>query len=54
MPARTLHAATREWRDLMTGLVRARSKTQLAPIVVRLGYSVGRLIGTLQYRVLYL
>jgi glycosyltransferase involved in cell wall biosynthesis len=54
MPARTLRTATREWRDLLTGLICARSKTQLAPIVVRLGYSVGRLIGTLQYRVLYL
>lgn len=54
MPARTLREAAREWRDVLTGVVRARSKAQLAPIVVRLGYCVGRLIGTLRYRCLYL
>ena len=54
MPPRTLRVATREWRDALTGLVRARSMAQLAPMVVRLGYCVGRLIGTVRYRRLYL
>jgi glycosyltransferase involved in cell wall biosynthesis len=54
MPPRTLRMAIKEWRDVLTGLVCARSKAELAPIVVRLGYCVGRLIGTLRYRLLYL
>ncbi len=54
MPGRTLREAAREWRRVLTGLVRARSKAQLAPVVVRLGYCVGRLIGTVRYRRLYL
>ncbi len=54
MPARTLREAAREWRDALTSLAQARSKAELAPIVVRLGYCLGRLIGTLRYRCLYL
>jgi glycosyltransferase involved in cell wall biosynthesis len=54
MPARTLREAAKEWRDVLAGLARARSKAELAPIVVRLGYCLGRVIGTLRYQCLYL
>jgi glycosyltransferase involved in cell wall biosynthesis len=54
MPGRTRREAVREWRDVLIGLARARSKAELAPMVVRLGYCVGRLIGTVQYDCRYL
>jgi GT2 family glycosyltransferase len=54
MPGRTLREAAREWRDVLAGLARARSKAQLAPVIVRLGYCLGRMIGTVRYRCRYL
>jgi glycosyltransferase involved in cell wall biosynthesis len=54
MPARSLREAAREWRDVLTGLARARSRTALAPLVVRLGYCVGRAIGSVRYHCRYL
>jgi glycosyltransferase involved in cell wall biosynthesis len=53
MPARTVRMAAAEWSAVLRALVRARSRTQLAPVVVRLGYCVGRLIGSVRYRQLY-
>jgi glycosyltransferase involved in cell wall biosynthesis len=54
MPPRTLRAAAAEWRDVLGGMARARSKAQLAPFVTRLGYCAGRLAGSIKYRCLYL
>jgi glycosyltransferase involved in cell wall biosynthesis len=53
MPGRSLKIAAREWLEVMRLLYRARNRTMLAPAVVRLGYSVGRLGGSLRHRVVY-
>jgi glycosyltransferase involved in cell wall biosynthesis len=54
MPSRSVATALREWSAVLRGLLRARTKGQLAPFVVRLGYCVGRVSGSVRYRVLYL
>lgn len=46
--------AFRAWLDLLGAVARARTKADLAPIMVLLGYRVGRLTGSIRHRVLYL
>ena len=50
MPGRSLRTALREWVAVLVGLLTSRSKTDAAPFVVRLGYCVGRLGGSLRFR----
>jgi len=47
MPRRTLRAAVDEWGDVLWGL--ARSSETRPALVVRLGYCVGRLAGSIKY-----
>jgi len=54
MPRRSLAATLTEWRAVLGGLLRAHNKTERAPLIVRLGYCVGRLRGSLRYGVRYL
>jgi glycosyltransferase involved in cell wall biosynthesis len=54
MPRRSLPASLAEWRAVLGGLLRARGKAEQAPLIVRLGYCVGRLRGSLRYGVRYL
>jgi glycosyltransferase involved in cell wall biosynthesis len=51
MPGRSLRMSIEEWRGVLTGLVRATTRAARAPLIVRLGYCVGRLIGSCRYRV---
>jgi glycosyltransferase involved in cell wall biosynthesis len=54
MPRRPFRAVLDEWGHVLRGLARARTKAQLAPCVVRLGFCVGRVIGSTKYRRIYL
>jgi glycosyltransferase involved in cell wall biosynthesis len=54
MPARPVRQAYGDWRDASMGWLRARGRAQSAPYVVKLGMCVGRLSGTVRYRVPYL
>jgi glycosyltransferase involved in cell wall biosynthesis len=54
MPGRSLREAVKEWRGVLISLARARSRAALARTVVRLGYCIGRAIGTVRYRCCYL
>jgi glycosyltransferase involved in cell wall biosynthesis len=42
------------WLNVVGAASRARTKADLAPVIVQLGYRVGRLAGSVRYRVLYL
>jgi glycosyltransferase involved in cell wall biosynthesis len=46
--------AFKAWLDLVHGLLRARSRADLAPLAVQLGFRVGRLEGSMRHRVLFL
>jgi hypothetical protein len=46
--------ALTEWKDVFRLILRARTKKELSPLIVRLGYCVGRLMGSIRYRILYL
>jgi glycosyltransferase involved in cell wall biosynthesis len=54
MPGRTMREAQTEWTEIVLGLVKARTKRDMAACAVRLGYCVGRLIGSAKYRMVYL
>jgi len=54
MPQRELSLGLREWIDVGAGLFRARSRMEAAPWVARLGYCIGRLRGSIRFRVLYI
>lgn len=54
MPGRSLKVAIREWIDVTGQLLRVHSKGEVAPLMVRLGYCVGRIKGSIRYRVPYL
>jgi hypothetical protein len=45
--------ALRSWARLVVSLSRARGRADLAPIAVQLGRELGRLHGSLRYRVLF-
>lgn len=53
MERRTLPAMVKSWAKLALDLAKARSKADLAPLVVRLGREIGRLNGSLRYRVFF-
>jgi glycosyltransferase involved in cell wall biosynthesis len=53
MRRRPLVAAVREWLEILAGLLKARSKAELAPLVVRVGDCIGRLEGSVRHRVLF-
>jgi glycosyltransferase involved in cell wall biosynthesis len=54
MPGRNIRTTLEEWKGIAKGLLGARNRTQAAPHIVRLGYCVGRAIGTIRYRHVYL
>jgi glycosyltransferase involved in cell wall biosynthesis len=54
MPGRPLRGVLQGWMGLGRQLLRARSKRDVAKLVVDAGYSLGRLRGSLRYRVLFL
>jgi glycosyltransferase involved in cell wall biosynthesis len=54
MPGRPLRGVLEGWTGLVRQLLSARNKGDLAKLVVDAGYSLGRLRGSLRYRVLYL
>jgi glycosyltransferase involved in cell wall biosynthesis len=54
MPGKSLKAALWDWKDAAVHLLRAHSKNDVALQMVRLGYCVGRLKGSMRYRVVYL
>jgi glycosyltransferase involved in cell wall biosynthesis len=53
MQGKTAGRWWREFPQLFWQLFRARSKTELAPIVVRLGYRVGLIKGMIRYRTVF-
>jgi glycosyltransferase involved in cell wall biosynthesis len=53
MRRRSLAAAVREWLGILAGLLKARNKAELMPLVVRIGDCVGRLEGSARHRVLF-
>lgn len=53
MKRRTLPAMLRSWARLAVDLARARTKADLAPLGVRLGRELGRLRGSIRYRVFF-
>jgi glycosyltransferase involved in cell wall biosynthesis len=54
VPARSASLALSEWFSALRELMAARRRSDLARCAVRLGYSAGRLHGSLRHRVLYL
>jgi glycosyltransferase involved in cell wall biosynthesis len=54
MPGKSIKMALTEWKDVFRLILRARTKKELSPLIVRLGYCVGRLMGSIRYRILYL
>jgi GT2 family glycosyltransferase len=54
MPARSLAIAWQEWCAVTSGLLRAGDRTRSAQYIFRLGYCLGRIHGTILYRVMYL
>jgi glycosyltransferase involved in cell wall biosynthesis len=53
MRRRTLPAVARSWGRLAADLAAARSRADLAPLMVRLGRELGRLRGSVRYRVFF-
>jgi glycosyltransferase involved in cell wall biosynthesis len=53
MPGRPLSLAARDWVGVLAGLIAARSRAARAPLLVRLGFCVGRLKGSALHRVPY-
>ena len=54
MPARPIRLSIQEWRDALVGVIVASDKASRAPCVVRLGYCVGRLRGSVRHRIMFL
>ncbi|MEJ7582565.1 MAG: glycosyltransferase family 2 protein [Acidimicrobiales bacterium] len=54
MPGRSLREAGAGWAGLLRMLVYTRTKTELARVVFLLGVYVGRILGSLRYRAIYL
>ena len=54
MPGRPLSVAVREWCGAVAALARARGDTERAIAVVRCGYCIGRIKGSVHYRRVYL
>ncbi len=54
MPGRSIKEAISDWCSSLAAFLRVRSKKDLAAALVDVGYCVGRLRGSIRYRVLYL
>lgn len=54
MSRRPLRDAAKHWGRLPVRLARARSRSDLAPLAVQAGLLVGRLLGSVRHRVVYL
>jgi GT2 family glycosyltransferase len=53
MRRRTLSHMFRSWARLVVNLGKARTRSDLAPLMVQLGRELGRLKGSLRYRVFF-
>jgi glycosyltransferase involved in cell wall biosynthesis len=53
MQRRTVGAMLRSWTRLAVDLTRARTKADLAPLIVRLGRELGRVNGSIRHRVFF-
>jgi glycosyltransferase involved in cell wall biosynthesis len=53
MRRRTLGEVLRSWARLLVDLSRARTRAELAPLVVRLGRELGRIKGSVRHRVFF-
>jgi glycosyltransferase involved in cell wall biosynthesis len=53
MRRRTVGAVLRSWARLAVDLSKARTRAELAPLVVRLGRESGRLTGSIRHRVFF-
>jgi glycosyltransferase involved in cell wall biosynthesis len=53
MQRRTLTDMLRSWARLAVNLAKARTKSDLAPLMVQLGRELGRVKGSLRYRVFF-
>jgi glycosyltransferase involved in cell wall biosynthesis len=53
MRRRTVGEVLRSWARLVVGLARVRNKPDLAPLIVQLGREVGRVNGSIRYRVFF-
>jgi glycosyltransferase involved in cell wall biosynthesis len=53
MRRRTVGAVLRSWARLAVGLARVRNKPDLAPLIVQFGREVGRVNGSIRYRVFF-
>lgn len=54
MPGRSWSMAAEDWWQVVNGLLRARTRKDLAPVAVRAGNCIGRIAGSLRYRTIYL
>jgi len=54
MPGRSMGESIREWAGTLGHLLQARSKADFGARMMRLGYCVGRLKGSVYYRTMYL
>jgi glycosyltransferase involved in cell wall biosynthesis len=53
MRRRNIGEVLRSWARLVVGLARVRNKPDLAPLIVQLGREVGRVNGSIRYRVFF-
>jgi len=53
MPGRPVKVALREWGVIFAALAKASRRSDLAPLAVRLGAALGRLVGCVRYGVLF-
>ena len=54
MPGRCWREAVREWSSIPVQLFKARTKADFGALMIRLGYCVGHLQGSIRYRTVYL
>jgi hypothetical protein len=53
MRRRTVNEVLRSWARLVVDLSKARTRAQLAPLMVRLGGEIGRAKGSIRHRVFF-
>jgi glycosyltransferase involved in cell wall biosynthesis len=53
MQRRTVNGMLRSWARLAVDLSKARTRAELAPLVVRLGREIGRVSGSIRHRVFF-
>jgi glycosyltransferase involved in cell wall biosynthesis len=54
VPPRSIRLVLSEWRAILRDVAHARKRADIARCAVRAGYSVGRLQGSMRFRVFYL